>query len=133
MRMLAIAIVAALGLGGCTTAQYHADEAQVAATVAAVKNKAIVSESTVASATSIICGYAPLVATEVNNVRAALPTPGAKTVRAFNSADVALASVNAYCAGGGQSGSKIGQLLGVWRAYQAAKTHAAAAKAAAGS
>lgn len=138
MRLFAPAIVAALGLGGCVTtgttmtAQLHADEAEIAATVKAVKQNIAVAPSTIAKTNATVCGYGPLVAHELATVRAVLDRPGPKTRKALNAAGAAMAAVDAYCAGGGQSGSNLGQIVGLWRAYQAAKAAAAEAKKAAG-
>lgn len=139
MKILALAIIAVLGLGGCVTAgttwtaQLHADEAEIAATVKAVKQNVAVAPSAIAKINATVCGYGPLVAHELATVRAVFDRPGPKTRKALNAATAAMAAVDAYCAGGGQSGSAFGQIVGLWHAYQTAKAAAAEAKKAAGS
>ncbi len=114
-------------LGGCDLAN---NEAQVAATVAAVKNGAKPTATATQTAISITCASVPSLNNELQAITP-LVAPGGRAAKVISTANASLGFIASVCGqGGATTGSLVTNLLDLWDTYQFAKAAVAQAKAA---
>lgn len=129
MRVFIFALLASLALPGCTPER----EAQIAATIAAVKKGYSTASHTVQVTLNEVCANSGTINAETQNVTTVIGqvSQGPRTTAAINSANNALNALNEICAA--QNAPTAAKLIAAWNAYQSAKKAIADAKRAAGS
>lgn len=124
MRMrAAVALAAAMSLGGCTAAQLQADEAFVLALIQGLRSGAAVTTADQGRAASMICGYVGDVNADYNKVAGIVGTD----TKAMRTASSVLNKAAGFCSSGTVAATTA-QLSSLWNAYLAAKAAVAAAK-----